>query len=39
MPVPNSIKELNEMLKDVKDPKNANNELLAKDPMFWVNRT
>ena len=24
------------MLKDVKDPKNAYNELMAKDPMFWV---
>ena len=24
------------MLKDEKDPKNAYNELMAKDPMFWV---
>ena len=31
-----TTKGLNEMLKDVKDPKNAYNELMAKDPMFWV---
>ena len=31
-----TTKELNEMMKDVENPKNAYNELMAKDPMFWV---
>ena len=31
-----TTKELKEILKDVKNPKNAYNELTAKDPMFWV---